>query len=159
MLFDGILAREARIDEQLGEVLRIDLRSRSNLQRRAQQTLGPADARQQRRRGGDDQPRGAGRGAMQRTRTRRRHAEVRRHAAIGIHLQRRQRKDGAFDVRTRCAFERCVEEARVRRHLVDVFVRRDDEQRDSRGGTRRHRRRECLCRGGQARNDMRRPVE
>src|SRR5258705_12452382 len=45
VLLDGILAGEARVDEEVREVLRIDLRSGSNVDRCAQQALGPADAR------------------------------------------------------------------------------------------------------------------
>ena len=71
-----------------------------------QQALRRADARQQRRRRGDDQTRRAGRGAVQRAGARGRHAEMRRHAAVGIDLQRRQRQHGAFDVRVRRALER-----------------------------------------------------
>jgi len=40
---DRVLARKTGVDKQVGKVLRIDLRSRPNLERRAQQALGTAD--------------------------------------------------------------------------------------------------------------------
>ena len=114
--------------------------------RRCSSRSGAADARQQRGRGGDDQTRRAGRGGVQRASARRRHAEMRRHAAIRIDLQRRQRKNGPFDVGGRRAFERRIEEAGVRGHLLDVLVRRHDEQRDAGGGASRDSGRKRLCR-------------
>ena len=55
VLVDRILAREAGVDEQVGEILRLDLGARPDLERGAQQPLRRADPRQQRRRRGDDQ--------------------------------------------------------------------------------------------------------
>ncbi len=98
MLFNRILAREARIDQQIGKLLRIDFGSGPDVQRGAEQPLGAADARQERGRGGDDQAAGPRGGAVQRARARRRDAKVRGHAAIRIDLERGQRQHGALDV-------------------------------------------------------------
>ena len=99
VFLDRVFAREACIDKQISKVLRIDLGSGSNLERRTQQPLRPADAREQRCRGGNNQPRRASGGAVERTSAGGRHSEMRRHAAIGIDLERWQRKHCAFDVR------------------------------------------------------------
>jgi hypothetical protein len=74
---------------------------------------------------------------------------VRRHAAIEVDLQRRQRQDGTLGVGVGRPFERGVEEPRVGGHLLDVAICRDDEQggtgrlaRAGHGGERLRRRRE-----------------
>ena len=81
-----------------------------------QQPLRRADARQQRRRGRDDQPRGA---RSPRACSARARAAATRKCGVmpryGIDLQRRQRQHRALDVRLGRAFERGVEEPRVGR--------------------------------------------
>ena len=57
----GSSRREAGVDEQLGEIGRGDVLARLELERRAEQPIGRADPRQQRRGRRDDDARGAGR--------------------------------------------------------------------------------------------------
>ena len=59
----------------------------------------------------------------------RRHSEVRRHAPIWIDLYRRKRQNGLFDGGRRRTLERRIEEPRVRRHLLDVAIGRDNHER------------------------------
>ena len=131
VLVDRILAREAGVDEQVGEVAAARSRCPTRISIDAlQQPLGRADARQQRRRRRDDQPRRAGGGAVQRARARRRHPEVRRHAAI----RDRPAATAAAAPRARPSASEApssarVEEPRVGRQLLDVLVRRHHEQR------------------------------
>jgi len=96
---------------------------------------------------------------MQGTGTGRRHTEVRRHASIRIDLQRRKRENRTFDVCFRRALERGVEEAGIRRHLLDVFVGRHDEDCDSGRRARGNRRRQGFCGRRQASDDLGRSIE
>ena len=59
VLVGRILAREAGVDEQLGEIGRRDVLARLELERCGEQRVGRAHTRQQRRRRRDDHPRGA----------------------------------------------------------------------------------------------------
>ena len=65
---------------------------------------------------------------MKRPRPRRRDAEMRRHPAIGIDLQRGQMKNGLLDRCVGRGLEAAIEEADVSRELLGVGVcRRDDD--------------------------------
>ena len=59
VLVGRILAREAGVDEQLGQIDRRDVLARPEVDRGSEQALGRRHARQQRRRRGDDDARGA----------------------------------------------------------------------------------------------------
>ena len=63
--------------------------------------------------------------------------------------------ENALDVSFGSAFERRVKEARVAGHLLDVLVRRDDEQRHPGGGTSGSHGGKRFCRRRQAGNDPR----
>jgi hypothetical protein len=123
-----LLAREPGIDEQIGQSLRLDFRPGTKLDRRTEQTFVRAHAREKRRCRGDDQPRRPRGGRVQRARPGRGHAEMRRHASIGIDLDRGKRKYGLLDAGCRRAFEGSVEEARIGRHLLDIPVGRHDHE-------------------------------
>ena len=96
MLVNRVRPGEAGIDEQIRQRLRIDFRARPDFEGRAEESLRWADPGQQCGRGRDDQSGTPGSGSGQRPRTRCRDAEVRRHPAVGIDLQRRQRQHGAL---------------------------------------------------------------
>ena len=86
VLFYRILSREAGVDEEVGQIERLDFRARPDRERRAQQARRGAHPRKKRRRGRDDEPGRAAGGGMQRASPRGGDAEVRVHAAIGIDL-------------------------------------------------------------------------
>ena len=62
---------------------------------------------------------------------------MRRHAAVRIDLVRRKRQNGAFGRRFRQAFERRQEERDVAHRLLEVAVRRHDEERSAVGSAMR----------------------
>ena len=127
VLFNRILPGEAGVDEEVGQVERLDLGAGLDRERRAQQASRGAHPRQEGRRGRDDEPgRAAGR-RVQGSRTGGGNAEVRAHAAVRIHLQGRERQDRALHVRVGRAFKRPVEEPRVANELLHVLVRGHDE--------------------------------
>ena len=128
-----ILAAEAGIDEQVGQIVRRDVLSRLQVDRRLQNTRRRADTRQQRRRRRDDDASRAARQRVQRHRPDRRDADVRRHPAIGIDLVRRHRQDRAVDGRRRQSLERRQEEPDIRDRGVQVAVARHDVQHDAVG--------------------------
>ena len=103
----------------------------------------------------DNQPRRSRCCGVQRTGPRGGDAEMRRHAAIRIDLNRRQRQHGLLDGSRRRAFERAVEEPRVGRHLLHISIGRDDQQRHAGARARGADCRQRLARGGQARGDRR----
>ena len=129
VLLNRVFASEPRIHEKVREILGLDLGARFDRQRGAQQALRRADPRQQRRRGGHDQPRGAGRRAVQGSSASGRHTEVRAHPAIRIHLERGKRQHRALNIRLGRALERRVEKPRVADERLDVLIRRHHEQR------------------------------
>ena len=135
--------------------MRLDFRARAKLDRGPQQTFVGADAREERRGRGHDQARGAGRRGVQCAGPRRGDAEMRRHASIRIDLNRRKREHGLLDHRRGRTLERAVEESRVRRHLLDVSIGRDDQERHAGARTRGADRRERLACRRQARGDRR----
>jgi hypothetical protein len=153
VLVDRILPRETRIDEKVGQQLRIDLGSRSNLECGAEQTVGRADARQQRRGRRDDEARRPAGGTVQCRCARGRDAEVRHHAAIRIDLERRKGQHRTVGRGAGCALERGEEEPRVGGHLLDVLVRRHDEHRRRRRRSADARRDEGLRRWRQPGHD------
>ena len=93
---------------------------------------------------------------MQGAGPRRGHAEMRRHPSIWIDLNRRKREHGLLDHCCGRPFERAVEEARVRRHLLDVSIGRDNQERDTGARARSADRGQCFtcrrqaCRDGRA---------
>ncbi len=130
-LVDRILARVARGRQEIAQVGRRDVLTRSQGDGRLIQALRRADAREKRGSGRDDQTALAGRQRVQGARTRRRDIEMRSQAAIRIDLVRGERKDRSLDLGIREAFERGEEESRIRRHRLDVAVRRHDQQRQA----------------------------
>jgi hypothetical protein len=129
-----ILAREARVDEERREVVRIHVAPDAELGRRREQPRRRRHARQQRRRRRHDHARAPPRGGVQRPRARRQHAEVRSKPAIGIDFVRREREDGGFGGRIGEPLQRAQEEPDVADRLVDVGVGgHDDHHRGSRG--------------------------
>jgi len=96
---------------------------------------------------------------MQCARARGRHPEMRCHAPVRIDLERWQRQHSAFDVGVRRALERAVEKPGIGGHLLDVFVRWHDQDRDSGGCPRRERSCERLRGGCEAGNDRRGSIE
>ena len=127
MLVYWILTSEARVDEQVGETQRLDLRSGTDGHRRAREAFWPTHPRQQRWRRRDHESARASNRRMNRPRPRGRHAKVRAHAAVGIDLYRRKGYHGALDLGVRGAFERSIEEPRVCHQLLDVLVRWHDQ--------------------------------
>ena len=123
VLVDRVLRHEARQRQALGQVLGRDLIARRDRQADVSHARGRREPRQQRARRGDDQPGGAGREAVQRAGARRRDFQMRRQAAIRIDFLRRQRQDGARDVRVGQAFDVRQEEPRVGGHLLDSTSR------------------------------------
>ena len=106
----------------------ISVPARSSIEARSRRSCGLTRGKKRRCRR-HDQPRRSGCCGVERTRTRRGDAEMRRHASIRIDLDRRQRKHGLLDGGRRRALERAVEEPRVGRHLLHVPIGGDDEQR------------------------------
>ena len=131
VLVGGIFPRESGVDEQLGQVGRGDVLPRLQIDRRAEQTLRRAHARQQRGRRRDDDARGPSGDGVQRPGARRGDADVRRQTAIGIDLVRGKRQDGAIRAFRRETLERGHEEADVRDRLFEFAIARHDVQHDA----------------------------
>ena len=137
----GSSRAEAGVDEQLGQLGRRDVLTRTQVQRRRQHMLRGADARQQRGRGRHDDARGAAGQRMKRVGANRRDADVGRHAPIGIDFVRRNRQDRPVDRGFRQSFERGQKEPDVGDDGVELAVARHDIQHHAFGqrvGGRRH---------------------
>ena len=107
VLVDRILARESGPHQDVGQLHRVDVVARLELERRRHQRGGIRQPGQERGGGCDDDPglacgepvQGAGAG--------RRHVEVRQQAAIGVDFRRRQREDAALECRAAQALRGC----------------------------------------------------
>ena len=142
VLVGRVLAVEAGIDEELGQILRGDVLPRLQVHRGAQHVPRRAHARQQRRGRRDDHTRGAARERVQGRCPHRRDADVRRHASIGIDLVRRHGQDGALHRRLRQTLERREKEPDVGDRAVQVRVARQHVEHDAVGQAGRGRRHE-----------------
>ena len=132
VLVGRIFAGEPGVDQQLGQVGRRDVLARLEIDRRGEQTLRRAHPRQQRRRRRDDDPRGAAGDGVKRPGARRRHADVRRQAAVRIDLVRGKRQDRAIRRRPARALRAPRRKnADVGDGLLEIGVARDDVQHDA----------------------------
>ena len=137
VLVGRIFAGEAGIDQQLGEIGRRDVLAGPQLDRGGEQPFGRADARQQRRRRGDDDPGRAARERMERPRAGRRDADVRRHPAVRDRLRATETAappDLAAGVSPSSAARKNDD---VGDGLFEIAVARQDVQHDARAG--------CAC--------------
>jgi hypothetical protein len=136
MRVDGVLPGEAGVDEQRGKRVRIHLGAGPQFDRGGKQSVGPAHSRKQGSgRRHDHAPRAGGR-RVQSPGAGREHAGMRREAAVGIDLVRRERKHRLFDGGVGQPLEGREEEPDVARVLFDVRVRRyhHQERRAERAG-------------------------
>ena len=126
-LVGRVLPRVAGVRQPIAEIDRGDVIAGAQSESGGLEPGGRAQARQERRGGRDHQPRGARAQRMKGAGARRRDVEVRRQAAIGIDLVRRERHHEVRGVGVRHAFEGRQEEPRVRGELLHVRVGRGDE--------------------------------
>ena len=99
VLVDRVFARESRVDERSGEAMRVDVVARAQVEHEVEEGVGRAHARSERRGRRHDDAGVAGRHGVQRPRARRRDAEVRGEAAVGIDFLRREGHDALLERR------------------------------------------------------------
>ena len=124
---DRVGTREAGVHQAVGQIGRGAGYAEPELYRGAQQPLGRAEPRQERRRGRDDDPRLTLGKRGQRARARGGHVQVRGHAAVRVHLGRGKGQHAALDVASRKPFEPGQEEPGVACHAVNARVVRNHE--------------------------------
>jgi hypothetical protein len=122
-----ILAREARVGEQVAERYRVEVHSIPELDRRSLEVVWRAEPRQKRGGGSNDDLGASVRDGVQRSGARRGNAEVGRDVAIRVDVKGRKRFDGILERGGRGAFEGGQEESGVDAELIDVLVSRDDD--------------------------------
>ena len=146
-LVGGILTGVPGLDQAIPEVYRRNIVAGSDRQPCIPQTRWGGESRQQCRRRRHDQARDPRAQGVQRPGASRGHVEVRSQASIGIDLVGRERQHLAGGLHVGHAFERGVEETRVRGELFDLGVGRGNQQRrlPACGGCRKQR----LRRGGE----------
>ncbi len=128
-----VFAREAGVDQQLGEIDRRDVLSRLQGQRRRKHAVGGGDAREHAGGGGDHHTSGALRDRVQGARPHRRDADVGRQAAIRIDFVRRKGQDRALNRCRRQSFQRREEKRHVRAGFLEIAVARHDVEHDAFG--------------------------
>ena len=152
VLVDRVLAREAGLEQLLGEQLGSDLDAGSQVHRRRGELSGRHQPRQQRGSRDHDEARLAGHDFGQGTRAGRGDLQMRRQAPIGIDLVTGQRHDRVGDGNLAQPLESVEEVPRVRRQLVDVGVgRHDDDGQVFRSGVGAQGHVQAASRRGQAR--------
>ena len=159
VLVGRILAGEAGVDEQLGEIQRRDVLPGTQIERRGEQALRRRDARQQRGRRRHDDAGGPARDRVQRAGADRRHADVRLQAAIRVDFVRWKRQDRALGRRVGEALEGREEERDVGARLFELGIARHDVEHDA--GRHRLRRGgdiQRLRRSREPRHDARRDI-
>ena len=127
VLIDRILPRVPRLDEQVAERLRIDVRPRHQVDGHRQASLRRADPGQERGGRRHDDPCSSGGDGVKRPRPGAGDLEVRRQSTVGIDFMGGEGQHEALDIRLGKAIERRQEEPRIRRRALDVAIGRHDE--------------------------------
>ena len=128
VLVRGIFAAESGIDQQLTQIRRGDFLSRPKVDGRVKQTLRRADAREQRRRGSDNDASRGSRQRMERPRARRGDADVRRQSAIRVDLMRGKRQHRPIRGGGGKSLQGRQKEAHIADGLLEVAVAWHDVQ-------------------------------
>ena len=145
---DRVAAAEAGVHQPVGQVGGRAGPAEPQIDGGEHEAFGGGHARQEGRRRRHDDARLPEGQRRQGARPRRGDVEVRRHAAVGIHLRRGEREHAPFDVAAAQPFQRGEKEPGVARHAVDVPVRGNHE--DQRPVAGQHGRGQRLRRRGQA---------
>ena len=126
-LVHGIFGQKPGGGQPRTQIRRRDLEARADGQAGRGESIGVAEARQERARGEDDQRHRARRQGVEGAGTRRRDLEVGRQPTIRVDLQGGARQHAPRHLVIRQAFERRQEEPGVTHHLLHVGVGRHDE--------------------------------
>ena len=131
---DRVAAREPGVDEPIGQDHRGVRAAEPEIPGCEQEPVRRAYARQQRPRRGDDDPGLAQGHPRQGPRAGGGDVQVRRHAAVRVHLRRRERKHAPLGIAAREPLEPRQEEPGIGHHPVDVRISRNHDHHRPAGG-------------------------